>query len=95
MNVPVLELLVGGILLGGLYALMAGGLNLIFGVMRIVNFAHGEFLAIGALTTVTLVAGYSMPFWVALIVVPIGAALVGLVLQIVVIRRLVDAPLIM
>ena len=95
MNVPFLELLVGGILLGGLYALMAGGLNLIFGAMRVVNFAHGEFLAIGALTTVTLVAGYSMPFWVALIVVPLGAALVGLALQMFVIRRLVDAPLIM
>ena len=95
MTVPVLELLVGGILLGGLYALMAGGLNLIFGVMRVVNLAHGEFLAIGALTTVTLVAGFAMPFWVALVVVPLGAALLGLVLQAFVIRRLVDAPLIM
>ncbi len=95
MNVPVLELLVGGILLGGLYALMAGGLNLIFGVMRVVNFAHGEFLAIGALCTVSLVAGFSLPFWAALVIVPIGAGLVGLLLQMFVIRRLVDAPLIM
>ncbi|MCJ2024005.1 branched-chain amino acid ABC transporter permease [Methylobacterium sp. J-067] len=95
MNVPVLELLVGGILLGGLYALMAGGLNLIFGVMRVINFAHGEFLAIGALVTVSLVAGAQMPYWAALLIVPAGAALAGLVLQKVVIRRLVDAPLIM
>lgn len=95
MNVPVLELLVGGILLGGLYALMAGGLNLIFGVMRVINFAHGEFLAIGALATVSLVAGAQMPYWAALLIVPAGAALAGLVLQRVVIRRLVDAPLIM
>jgi branched-chain amino acid transport system permease protein len=94
-NVPVLELLVGGILLGGLYALMAGGLNLIFGVMRVINFAHGEFLAIGALVTVSLVAGARMPYWAALLIVPAGAALAGLVLQKVVIRRLVDAPLIM
>jgi branched-chain amino acid transport system permease protein len=94
-NVPVLELLVGGILLGGLYALMAGGLNLIFGVMRVINFAHGEFLAIGALVTVSLVAGAQMPYWAALLIVPAGAALAGLVLQKVVIRRLVDAPLIM
>ncbi|MDP4023974.1 branched-chain amino acid ABC transporter permease [Methylobacterium sp. NEAU 140] len=95
MNAPVLELLVGGVLLGGLYALMAGGLNLIFGVMRVVNFAHGEFLAIGALVTVSLVAGAQAPYWVALIVVPAGAALAGLVLQTFVIRRLADAPLIM
>ncbi len=95
MTIPVLELLVGGVLLGGLYALMAGGLNLIFGVMRVVNFAHGEFLAIGALATVSLVAGAQMPYWVALLVVPLGAAFAGLLLQMFVIRRLVDAPLIM
>jgi branched-subunit amino acid ABC-type transport system permease component len=45
---PFSELLVGGLLLGGLYALMACGLNLIFGVMRVINFAHGDLLAIGA-----------------------------------------------
>ncbi|MGI4939029.1 MAG: branched-chain amino acid ABC transporter permease [Janthinobacterium lividum] len=89
------ELLVGGILVGGLYALMSCGLNLVFGVMRVVNFAHGEFLAIGALATVSLVAGYHLPFWLALIVVPPGMAVLGLGLQVVVVRRLADAPLIM
>ena len=46
---PVADLLVGGILLGGVYALMACGLNLIFGVIRVINFAHGDILAIAAL----------------------------------------------
>jgi len=44
--VPVLQLTVNGLLLGGLYLLMAQGLNLIFGVMRIVNFAHGYFIVV-------------------------------------------------
>jgi branched-chain amino acid transport system permease protein len=92
---PVLELLVGGILLGGLYALMACGLNLVFGVMRVINFAHGEFIAIGALTTVSLVAGARMPFWVAILLVPLLLAAVGLVFQAVILRRLVEGPLIM
>ncbi|WP_272007852.1 branched-chain amino acid ABC transporter permease [Roseovarius sp. ZX-A-9] len=43
----VLQLLMSGILLGGVYALAALGLNMIFGVAKIVNFAHGEFLMLG------------------------------------------------
>lgn len=43
----VLQLLISGVLLGGVYALGAMGLNLIFGVAKVVNFAHGEFLMIG------------------------------------------------
>ncbi len=43
----VLQLLISGVLLGGVYALAALGLNLIFGVAKVVNFAHGEFLMLG------------------------------------------------
>jgi branched-chain amino acid transport system permease protein len=92
---PILELLIGGLLLGGLYALMACGLNLIFGVMRVINFAHGELMAIGALSTVSLVAGYAFPFWVALLLVPVLTAVIGLVIHHVVLKRLAGAPMIM
>lgn len=92
---PVIELLVGGILLGGLYALMACGLNLIFGVMRVINFAHGDFMAIGALTTVSLVTGAKLPFLVAVFLVPLLLAGIGLVFQAVILRKVTDGPLIM
>lgn len=92
---PILELLIGGLLLGGLYALMACGLNLVFGVMRVINFAHGDFMAIGALTTVSLVAGARMPFLVAVVVVPLLLAVIGLAFQRLVLHRVTDGPMIM
>jgi branched-chain amino acid transport system permease protein len=92
---PLTELLIGGLLLGGLYALMACGLNLIFGVMRVINFAHGDIMAVGALTAVTLVAGYGLPFWLALILVPVLTAGIGLAIQYLVLRRIAGGPMIM
>ena len=90
-----LELLVGGILLGGVYALMACGLNLIFGVMRVINFAHGDILAVAALATISIVIGVKLPFWVAIVAVPIASAAVGIAIHMLVLRRIEGAPLIM
>ncbi len=92
---PLTELLVGGILLGGVYALMACGLNLIFGVMRVINFAHGDILAVAALSTVSIVVGLKFPFWVALVVVPLVSAAFGVLIYVVVLRRIEGAPLVM
>jgi branched-chain amino acid transport system permease protein len=92
---PLMELLIGGLLLGGLYALMACGLNLIFGVMRVINFAHGDVMAVGALTSVSMVVGFALPFWLAIIVVPVITAGLGLLIQYVILRRITGAPMIM
>jgi branched-chain amino acid transport system permease protein len=70
-----MELVVQGILLGGLYATAALGLSLVFGVMRLVNLAHGQFLVVGAyLTSILVVAVGGDPLLLAL---PI-AVVVGL-----------------
>ena len=51
MITTILDILIAGLLLGGLYALIAMGLSLQYGVARVLNISHGEFLMIGALTT--------------------------------------------
>ena len=48
------QTLVLSLLVGGIYALVASGLTLIFGVMRVINIAHGAFLILGAFITYTL-----------------------------------------
>jgi branched-chain amino acid transport system permease protein len=54
MLVKILDVVIAGLLLGGLYALIAMGLSLQYGVARVLNISHGEFMMLGALTTWTL-----------------------------------------
>jgi branched-chain amino acid transport system permease protein len=76
----ILQAIVGGLLLGGIYALLAAGLTLIFGVMRVINFAQAEFMMVGMFATYVLATGLGIdPLLLAL---PIGGilALLGMVL---------------
>ena len=66
------DTIIQGILLGGLYALFASGLSLVFGIMRLVNLAHGDLIVMGAYLILLLVTilGVS-PFLAALIAMPV------------------------
>jgi branched-chain amino acid transport system permease protein len=82
--------IVQGILLGGLYALFACGLSLMFGVMRVVNLAHGDFAVLAAYLALAVITGLHVPMlWAALIVAPLFAGL-GYVVQRVIIQRSLD-----
>jgi branched-chain amino acid transport system permease protein len=77
-----------GLLLGGLYALFATGLSLIFGVMRIVNLAHGDLSILAAFLAVVAVEALGLhPFLALLLVAPLMAGL-GYALQMLVLNRL-------
>lgn len=76
-----LQAAVTGLLLGGVYGLVSMGLSLVFGVMRVVNFAHGELLLIGMYGTYVLYTGVGLNPFVALVVVIPAALLLGAVLQ--------------
>jgi branched-chain amino acid transport system permease protein len=83
--------LVQGILLGGLYALFACGLSVMFGVMRIINLAHGDLGILAAFLALsfTSVAGMT-PLWAVLVVVPV-MALLGYAMQRVLFFRVLTA----
>ena len=59
------QAIANGVIIGFLYLLMAVGFTLVFGVMRIVNFAHGEFYMLGAFSAYSLVTHWHMPFMAA------------------------------
>ena len=67
-----LQLLLNGLMLGGIYGLLSVGLNLIFGVMRVLNFAHGEIIMIGGYTAFWLftLSGLT-PLWSLFVSLPI------------------------
>ena len=60
------DLAVNGLVTGLSYALMAVGLSLIFGILRIVNFAHGEFYMVGAYAYTLAALRLGVPAWAAL-----------------------------
>jgi branched-chain amino acid transport system permease protein len=88
-----LETLVNGALLGGLYGLLGIGLALVFGVMRVVNIAHGEFMVLAAYLAVMLVSLFPQvhPLFV---LIPVVAAsfVIGYVYQAVIVNRVARAP---
>ena len=87
-----LSIVISGLLMGSIYALLAGGLTLIWGVMRIINLAHGEFLMLGCFATYAFV---DLPGGTPLLAIPIMAPVsfaFGAAVYLLVVRRIVNAP---
>ena len=82
-----LSQLANGLVLGGLYVLIAIGLSIIFGLLGIVNFAHGAFFALGAYFAVTLFNHFG---WAAVLAAPVLVGLAGMALERTLIHRLYD-----
>ena len=79
--------LANGLVLGGLYVLIAIGLSIIFGLLGIVNFAHGAFFALGAYFALALLNQFG---WPAVILAPLLVGVVGMLIEWTLIRRLYD-----
>ncbi len=86
------ELFVNGILLGGVFALFSIGLTLIFGIMKIVNFAHGEYIMLGMYTTFWLFELAGINPYVSIIAVGPLFFFLGYLSQRVIIQPILKAP---
>jgi len=78
-----------GLINGSFYALMSLGLAVIFGMLHIVNFAHGALYMLGAFVALLALLQFGMGYWTALVVVPIVVGLLGAVIERTMLRRLV------
>lgn len=80
--------LIGGLVYGMILVMIALGLALILGLMNVVNFAHGALFMAGAYVAYHVVAVMSLPFWAALVVAPLAVGVVGIVMEVAVLRRI-------
>jgi branched-chain amino acid transport system permease protein len=79
-----IQQIINGLVLGSMYALVALGYTMVYGIINLINFAHGEVLMVGALTSwtvVSLLAGSGLPGWVMLLISLVCAIVVCCVLN--------------
>ena len=84
---------VNAVMLGGTYALLGIGLTLIFGIMRVVNFTHGELYAFGAYMMFMLVMVLHVDFFVALVLAMLLGIALGAAIEFLLLRRLRGADI--
>lgn len=84
-----IDILIGGAILGAIFSLIAAGLNLQYGVTRVLNIAHGEFLMLGAFITYVCFTSYFITPLYSLPISGIIIFLIGVLIQLLVFRRLV------
>src|SRR4051812_9063137 len=77
-----------GLIIGASYALLSLGLSIIFGLLNVINFAHGSLYMLGAFVTWGVLHYAGIPYWGALIVAPLAVGIVGVVLERALLHRL-------
>lgn len=87
-----LQVFINGILIGGIYGLISIGLTLIFGVTRVINFAHGEFLMLSMYTTYFLFYYFKLDPYLSIVIVTPLLFTIGLMTQKIIIKPILNAP---
>jgi branched-chain amino acid transport system permease protein len=87
-----LQQLFNGLVIGGIYAMIAVGYTMIYGVIQLINFAHGEIYALGAFFSFTFITYLGLPFYVAFLLSMACCAVCGMLLDIIAYRPLRLSP---
>ena len=84
--------LINALVLGGIYALIAVGYTMVYGIIELINFAHGEIFMLGAYLAFALVTVFGLPFWIAVPISMLLCAGIGMLMDLVAYRPLRNAP---
>jgi branched-chain amino acid transport system permease protein len=81
---------IGGLTLGAQYALMALGFSLAFGILRVINFAHGAFYVVGGYLAYYVTSDLGLPYVLGVVVAVVGTAAIGYLFELFIIERRID-----
>jgi branched-chain amino acid transport system permease protein len=87
-----LSQIANGLILGSMYALIAIGFSMIYGIVRLINFAHGDIFTIGAFATLACISLIHVPFPLAVLIVLVVGGVVGLLIERAAFRPMRGAP---
>jgi branched-chain amino acid transport system permease protein len=88
----ILQQLINGLVLGSLYALIAVGFTMIYGIVRLINFAHGDILMVGAFSAFAILSVFGFPLWSAIVAVLTLGAILAMIIDLVAFRPQRAAP---
>lgn len=87
-----IQQLINGLSVGSIYALIALGYTLVYGIIKLINFAHGDIMMMGAYFAFIAVTSFGFPFWAALLFSMIMAAILGVLIERIAYKPLRNAP---
>lgn len=83
---------INGLHVGSIYALIALGYTMVYGIVKLINFAHGDIMMVGAFTAFIAVTAFHMPFWAVLLITMSVCAVLGVLIERVAYKPLRNAP---
>ncbi|WP_296626716.1 branched-chain amino acid ABC transporter permease [uncultured Negativibacillus sp.] len=87
-----LKQVINGVQVGSIYALVALGYTMVYGIVKLLNFAHGDFIMVGAYISLFAMTGAGMPIWLAAIIAVAGCALLGVLTEKIAYKPLRNSP---